>query len=135
MLRRPPSSTLTATRCPFTTLVRSRLMLVALWLGRICGTEAKTRIPLRLPWFIVGFLVIAAINSLVTIPEPAQDAAAMGAQALLLLAIVATAMKARLHLLPDQGWRSFAPIIVRSEERRVGKECVSTWRSRGSPYN
>src|SRR3546814_20968186 len=97
MLRRPPSSTLTATRCPFTTLVRSRLMLVALWLGRICGTEAKTRIPLRLPWFIVGFLVIAAINSLVTIPVPAQDAAAMGAQALLLLAIVATAMKARLQ--------------------------------------
>ena len=53
-----------------------------------------------------------AINSLVTIPEPAQDAAATGAQALLLLAIVATAMKARLHLLLDQGWRSFAPIIV-----------------------
>src|SRR3546814_11063796 len=24
---------------------------------------------------------------------------------------------------------------VRSEERRVGKECVSTCRSRGSPYN
>ena len=42
-----------------------------------------------------------------------QDAvAATGAHALLLLAIVATAMKARLHLLLDQGWRSFAPIIV-----------------------
>src|SRR3546814_847651 len=25
--------------------------------------------------------------------------------------------------------------LVRSEERRVGKECVSTCRSRGSPYN
>src|SRR3546814_6904693 len=24
---------------------------------------------------------------------------------------------------------------IRSEERRVGKECVSTCRSRGSPYN
>src|SRR3546814_14436046 len=24
---------------------------------------------------------------------------------------------------------------ARSEERRVGKECVSTWRSRSSPYN
>ena len=55
---------------------------------------------------------VAAINSLVTIPEPAQDAAATAAQALLLLAIVATAMKARLHLLLDQGWRSFAPIII-----------------------
>ena len=93
-------------------LLAPMLMLVALWLGRGGEAGAKRRIPLRLPWFIMGFLVIAAINSLVTIPEPAQDAAATGAQALLLLAIVATAMKARLHLLLDQGWRSFAPIIV-----------------------
>src|SRR3546814_14704819 len=27
------------------------------------------------------------------------------------------------------------PAIIRSEERRVGKECVSTCRSRWSPYN
>ena len=93
-------------------LLAPMLMLVALWLGRSGGTDATTRIPLRLPWFIIGFLGLAAINSLVAIPRPAQDAAATAAQALLLLAIVATAMKARLHLLLDQGWRSFAPIIV-----------------------
>ncbi|QCB57132.1 putative sulfate exporter family transporter [Sphingopyxis sp. PAMC25046] len=93
-------------------LLAPMLMLIALWLGRSGGTGAPTRIPLRLPWFILGFLGLAAINSLVAIPEPAQDAAATAAQALLLLAIVATAMKARLHLLLDQGWRSFAPIIV-----------------------
>src|SRR3546814_13771296 len=28
-----------------------------------------------------------------------------------------------------------APVAVRSEERRVGKECVSTCRSRWSPYH
>src|SRR3546814_8088418 len=28
-----------------------------------------------------------------------------------------------------------AEILLRSEERRVGKECVSTCRSRWSPYN
>lgn len=93
-------------------LLAPMLMLVALWLGRSGEAAGKTRIPLRLPWFILGFLAIAAINSLVAIPKVAQDAAATGAQALLLLAIVATAMKARLHLLLDQGWRSFAPIIV-----------------------
>src|SRR3546814_12024024 len=27
-----------------------------------------------------------------------------------------------------------ADAVQRSEERRVGKECVSTWRSRWSPY-
>lgn len=93
-------------------LLAPMLMLIALWLGRNGEAGAETRIPFRLPWFILGFLGFAAINSLVAIPRPAQDAAATAAQALLLLAIVATAMKARLHLLLDQGWRSFAPIIV-----------------------
>ena len=93
-------------------LLAPMLMLIALWLGRNGEAGAETRIPFRLPWFILGFLGFAAINSLVVIPRPAQDAAATAAQALLLLAIVATAMKARLHLLLDQGWRSFAPIIV-----------------------
>lgn len=98
-------------------LLAPMLMLVGLWLARGDGAEggdgtAKRRIPLRLPWFILGFLGLAALNSLVALPRPAVDAANMAAQALLLLAIVATAMKARLHLLLDQGWRSFAPIIV-----------------------
>src|SRR3546814_11077035 len=37
------------------------------------------------------------------------------------------------HLFFDNGGR--AAWIVRSEERRVGKECVSTCRSRWSPYH
>jgi uncharacterized integral membrane protein (TIGR00698 family) len=93
-------------------LLAPMLMLVALWLGRNGESDGVRKIPFRLPWFIIGFLAIAALNSLVAIPGPVQDGAATGAQALLLLAIVATAMKARLHLLLDQGWRSFAPIIV-----------------------
>ncbi len=96
-------------------LLAPMLMLVGLWLARGDGdgdATEKRRIPLRLPWFILGFLGLAALNSLVALPRPAVDAANMAAQALLLLAIVATAMKARLHLLLDQGWRSFAPIIV-----------------------
>src|SRR3546814_18015230 len=33
-------------------------------------------------------------------------------------------------------FRSKKPVIAaRSEERRVGQECVSTWRSRWSPYH
>src|SRR3546814_1536274 len=38
-----------------------------------------------------------------------------------------------LHL--DVELRAFAPEVDRSEERRVGKECVSTCRSRWSPYH
>src|SRR3546814_1530970 len=36
---------------------------------------------------------------------------------------------------PGMPGRKNAPLIVRSEERRVGKECVSTCRSRWSPYH
>src|SRR3546814_13523178 len=52
--------------------------------------------------------------------------------------------KARRHLLVEEarplgrGDRRAAGALgaaVRSEERRVGKECVSTWRSRWSPYH
>src|SRR3546814_10129195 len=50
-------------------LLAPMLMLVALWLGRGGEAGAKRRIPLRLPWFIVGFLGIAAVNSLVAIPR------------------------------------------------------------------
>ena len=92
-------------------LLAPMLMLVAMWIGR-GGEGSKMRIPLRLPWFITGFLAVAVLNSLIAIPAPIQHAANGGAQALLLLAVVATAMKARLALLLDQGWRSFAPIIV-----------------------
>src|SRR3546814_14943524 len=34
----------------------------------------------------------------------------------------------------DRQW-SLTHVAIRSEERRVGKECVSTCRSRWSPYN
>ncbi|MBL0769567.1 putative sulfate exporter family transporter [Sphingopyxis sp. DHUNG17] len=93
-------------------LLAPMLMLVALWIGQQGGAAPARRIPLRLPWFILGFLALVAVNSLVALPQPVRAGATTGAQALLLLAIVATAMKARLYLLLDQGWRSFAPIVV-----------------------
>src|SRR3546814_11050233 len=41
------------------------------------------------------------------------------------------ALCARRGLEPQETWQA---LVRRSEERRVGKECVSTCRSRGSPY-
>src|SRR3546814_15183096 len=40
-------------------------------------------------------------------------------------------------LIPDQrqGFRDLSDVAQRSEERRVGKECVSTCRSRGTTYH
>src|SRR3546814_13351917 len=36
---------------------------------------------------------------------------------------------------PDRFWPWLAVALLRSEGRRVGKECVSTCRSRWSPYH
>src|SRR3546814_15652555 len=38
-------------------------------------------------------------------------------------------------MLMDDQFRERTPDDIRSEERRVGKECVSTCRSRWSPYH
>src|SRR3546814_17918742 len=43
--------------------------------------------------------------------------------------------KRDLRLLLKGRDRLNVPLIIRSEERRVGKECVSTFRSRWSPYH
>src|SRR3546814_14010407 len=45
-------------------------------------------------------------------------------------AIVVTGSRIRQNPLDNP-----SPVITRSEERRVGKACVSTCRSRGSPYH
>src|SRR3546814_11822925 len=42
---------------------------------------------------------------------------------------------ARVAACSDLQTMSRADLVVRSEERRVGKECVSTCRSRWSPYH
>src|SRR3546814_12613938 len=41
----------------------------------------------------------------------------------------------RLRSRHTRSTRHSCTLLVRSEERRVGKECVSTCRSRGSPYH
>src|SRR3546814_21034860 len=67
--------------------------------------------------------------------------------ALLYLLVFAQAMKGRAPVYPGVDYTEFlVPGLImmaviqnafanRSEERRVGKECVSTCRSRWSPYN
>lgn len=94
-------------------LLAPMLMLAALWLSRQGEAVAsRGRVSLRLPWFITAFLAVVAAGSVIDIPAPARDGAATAAQALLLLAIVATSMKAQLQLLLGQGWRPFAPVAV-----------------------
>lgn len=67
---------------------------------------------LALPWFITAFLAVLALNSTVHIPEGFSHAALTGSKALLLLAVTATAMRSRMDLLMQMGWRSTVPVVM-----------------------
>lgn len=67
---------------------------------------------LALPWFIVAFFGVVLLNSLVPIPAPARDAALSGSKGLLLIAVIATAMRSRLDLLMETGLKPAIPVAI-----------------------
>ena len=67
---------------------------------------------LALPWFIVAFLAVLTLNSLVALPTAASGPLLTLSKGLLLLAVTATAMRSRLELLRDAGWRAIVPTMA-----------------------
>ena len=67
---------------------------------------------LALPWFILAFLGMVTLNSVVQIPGAVQGWALTASKAMLLLAVTATAMRTRLDLLLDMGWRAVVPVML-----------------------
>ena len=95
------------------TLLAPIVLLVSLWLGPVSG-GGKVPIWRRInvPWFIFAFLAIVAANSIVTLPDAAKDAALSASKALLLVAVTATAMRSRMDLLVELGWRAATPVFA-----------------------
>ena len=73
--------------------------------------ESK-RTGIGVPWFVLAFLAVCAVHSLVALPQPLLDAAKPGATALLLLAVTATGIRSPMNLLLEQGWRASMPVIA-----------------------
>lgn len=90
-------------------LLAPTLLLVTLALPR--DGEAKAGAP-PVPWFIVAFLGLTALNSFIPFPEQVASAARIGTSALLLLAVVATGIRSPMHLLLKQGWRASMPVVA-----------------------
>jgi len=99
-------------------LLAPLVALAGLWLGaepngnsgsNDTGSLLKR---LALPWFIVAFLAVLALNSAVGVPGEVRDAALTGSKGLLLLAVTATAMRSRMDLLMELGWRALVPVIA-----------------------
>lgn len=95
-------------------LLAPLVALLALWLRRQQGADDITISTPRfgLPWFIIGFLVLVLINSAVSFPPEMLAGTKTLASSLLLMSVVATAMKSNMASLLTQGWRSFVPVIA-----------------------
>src|SRR3546814_18197005 len=132
MLRRPPRSTRTDTLFPFTTLFRSVV-------DGGCGDGGQME-ALDDAYTPVGIEISAELALRAHERFERRGGWCIHAPSIEGLATIADASVAAVTL------RSYlehelAPLAVvreikrRSEERRVGKECVSTGRSRWSPYH
>src|SRR3546814_12700157 len=117
MIRRPPRSTRTDTLFPYTTLFRSHCGLPGAWADLHQLLQQAIR-------FIQG-------------QGPGARGGAAGGLAHRRLTDCKGHTKPILRVAGalNCASRLNAEITSRSEERRVGKECVSTCRSRWSPYH
>ncbi|WP_447929622.1 YeiH family protein [Sphingopyxis fribergensis] len=88
--------------------------LVGLLLKPEDGTDGHIWRRLALPWFIVAFFAMVTLNSLAPIPDTVRGGALTASKALLLLAVTATAMRTRLDLLLEMGWRAGVPVLLAS---------------------
>ena len=74
--------------------------------------ESPSLSRLAVPWFILGFLGLVCIVSVAPLPPVAPAAALTASKALLLLAVTATAMRTRVDLIMQMGWRAALPVLA-----------------------
>lgn len=88
--------------------------LVALWLGQ-AGDHGSEKMPvwrrMPVPWFILAFLALVVFGSAIAIPPVVAERGLDLSKFLLLLAVAATAMRSRLSLLLEAGWRPLFPVL------------------------
>ena len=87
--------------------------LVSLAFASRGGTAERLPIWRRLamPWFITAFLATVIANSLITLPTEVTQWSLTASKALLLLAVTATAMRSRMDLIMQMGWRAAMPVV------------------------
>lgn len=91
-------------------LLAPLLAIVGAWLAEKKGTKRS----FGLPWFVVGFFAVAAINSTGIIPAVAGTGATALATGLLTCAVTATAIRSPMQSLLQSGPRPLLIILVAS---------------------
>ncbi len=95
-------------------LLAPLVTLAALWIARahpVAAAGTGARVPM-LPGFILAFLALVGVNSLLNLPAVVAENALLASKTLLLLAVTATAMRTRTDLLLQLGWRSVMPVLA-----------------------
>ncbi len=95
-------------------LLAPLVTLAALWIARVQPLPAgvgKSKVPV-MPGFILAFLALVAVNSLIAVPPALAGHALTASKTLLLLAVTATAMRTRTDLLLGLGWRAVMPVLA-----------------------
>src|SRR3546814_15887247 len=126
MIRRPPRSTRTDTLCPYTTLFRS---IFAIW--KFPSFKAQAELGSAYAARVgcsCRYVQGRTLESCQSDFEPGMEMVSISQD---------PEKKTITGSVPLLASRSahYAGSSARSEERRVGKECVSTCRSRWSPYH
>src|SRR3546814_12073620 len=132
MIRRPPRSTRTDTLFPYTTLFRSSTDALGLILSKLPATLELAFLALVIAIFLgVPLGMLAGLKPDSIVGKTIMGGSILGFslpnfwQGMMLILLFAVIFK----VLPSGGRGE------RSEERRVGKECVSSCRSRWSPHH
>lgn len=76
--------------------------------------ERKGASPLQLPWFVIGFFGLMAVNSLIDVPSVVSDGAGHAATALLACAVAATGIRSPMNTLLDSGAKPILILVVPS---------------------
>lgn len=87
------------------------IALAGFALARRRGQGGGPRPKAGLPGFIVLFLAVLVANSLFEVPAVVGETGLTAAKAMLVVAVTATAMRTRLDLLLESGWKSVVPVF------------------------
>ncbi|EGL15687.1 MULTISPECIES: putative sulfate exporter family transporter [unclassified Paenibacillus] len=78
------------------------------------GSAAPRKAGVPVPWFIVGFLAAAALNTIGIVPQPAAAAAVQGAYLLIAMAMAGLGLNVNLAVFRRHGLRASAAVLLGS---------------------
>jgi len=102
-------ATATVVKLSRVALLAPALMAVALFIPRKPGARIAEY---ALPWFVIGFFGLAAVNSTGVVPAGVADGAASLGTGLLACAVTATGVRSQMHALLQSGPKPLVAILT-----------------------